>query len=92
MADYVLIPISAEDAEVAGITEYAAIESFVNERGEITIRTLGEIDGYACGYDCDSCVFDSESCENKENKKRRDSPYVCRGRIVNPGNSGEVKI
>ena len=86
MAEYVLIPVTCEDAEAAGITEHAVIESFINERGEIIIRTLSEADDYVCGYDCESCIFDKENCEKW---KQRDEPYVCRGHTVNPAKGGE---
>ena len=84
MAEYLLIAVAREDADVAGITEHAAVESFVNEKGEIVIRPLTDVEDYVCGQDCGACIFDKRSC----GKKKRPEPYICRCRAVNPDTEG----
>ena len=84
MAEYLLLPVSLEDAEAAGITENAVIESFVNEKGEIVIRALTDTGDYVCGQYCEACIFDEESC----GRGKWAEPYVCRCRTVDPAKGG----
>jgi hypothetical protein len=80
VAEFILIPISADDAESAGITEHTAVESYLNGNNEIVVRALTDIDDYVCGRDCDTCIFDRKSCA----QGRKAEPYVCRCRAINP--------
>ena len=80
MAEFMLVPVSIEDAEAAGITEGAAIESYMNDRNEIVVRALTDIDGYVCDFRCRECPLDPVRC----GRTKRQEPYVCCGRAVHP--------
>jgi len=88
MADrYILVPVCADDAEAAGITENAVIESYLNGKGEIIIRVASDTDGFVCDRGCGSCPLDSKTCGNSSGGE----PYTCFCRTVDPAKGGAEK-
>jgi hypothetical protein len=64
MANYVLVPVDAEDYEAAGIGADSVIESYVQEDGALVIRTLDpdDLDNFTCDGKCCECPISGLGC------------------------------
>jgi hypothetical protein len=72
MAEFMLIPIPAEDYNALGITPNSILQTYVTPDtppgtgGTLQIRavTQGELEEFVCGGDCEGCPVAGTDCEN----------------------------
>jgi hypothetical protein len=67
MAEFMLIPIPAEDYNALGITPNSILQTYVTPDGTLQIRAVspGELEEFVCGGDCESCPVAVTDCDGE---------------------------
>jgi hypothetical protein len=67
MAEFMMLPIPAEDYHALGITSHSILQTYVTPDGTLQIRavTQGELEEFVCGGDCESCPVADTDCDGE---------------------------
>jgi hypothetical protein len=67
MAEFMLIPVPAEDYHSLGITPHSILQTYVTPDGTLQIRavTQGDLEEFVCGASCESCPVADTDCDSE---------------------------
>jgi len=65
MAEFMFLPIAAEDYEALGITEDSVIQTYLTDDGALVVRPINgeDLEDFICGGDCESCPIAGTDCD-----------------------------
>jgi hypothetical protein len=73
MAEFMMLPIPAEDYNALGIFSDSVIQTYVNPDGTLMVRAVapGDMEEFVCDGDCEGCPC-CANCDHEERGEHED--------------------